>query len=222
MKKQEILKRYIMFIISLFFIGLGISLTKHAEIGISPISSVANVVSLRFTSLSFGNWLIISNIAFLIGQILILRGAFKPIQLLQIPLSFLFGYFTDFGMFISEFLPNDAYIAKLFLVVGGSAVLGFGISLSVIADVLLNSGEAFVKALADTLNKDFGVTKVVFDVCWVGFSILLSLLFFGGKLTGVREGTVISALLVGSFAKWFCRLLKKPLNKLFVAGRNSN
>lgn len=196
--------------------GIGVALTKHGELGVSPISSVANVLSIKFTFISFGTWLTITNCILLLGQILLLRKNFKPIQLLQIPLSFLFGYFTDFGLWLVSSIPNDKYIFKLLLVLSGIIVLGFGITLGVIADVILNSGEAFVKALADVIKKDFSNTKIVFDVLWVTLSIVLSLIFFDGKLVGTREGTILSAFLVGLTVKLFRPLLQKPLNKLLM------
>lgn len=214
MSKKEIIKRYILFILCLFFMGLGVALTKHGELGVSPISSVANVVSCKFTALSLGNWLIISNCVLVLGQVLLLRKNFRPFQLLQIPLSILFGYFTDFGMFVVKSIPNEIYIVQLALVISGIIVLGFGITLGVIADVILNSGEAFVKALADVTGKDFGNTKIIFDVCWVLLSVVLSLIFFEGKLVGTREGTLISALCVGLVVKFFTPRLKKPLTKI--------
>lgn len=45
MNKNELIKRYILFIISLFFSAIGVAFTKHGELGVSPISSVANVMS---------------------------------------------------------------------------------------------------------------------------------------------------------------------------------
>ena len=214
MTKKETFKRYILFVISLFFMGIGVALTKHGELGVSPISSVADVVSLRFTFLSFGTWLFISNCVLLAEQIVLLRKAFKPIQLLQIPLSFLFGYFTDLGMRMVSLIPNGPYQIKLLLVFVGIAVLAFGVALGVTADVVLNSGEAFVKALADVTKKDFGTVKVAFDVSWVLLSILLSLIFFGGEVRGTREGTLISAALVGFAVRLYRKLLGKPLNKI--------
>ncbi len=216
MSKREMLKRYLLFIIGLLFMGIGVAFTKRAELGVSPISSVANVVSIKFTCFSFGTWLTISNCVLLLGQFLILRKNFKLIQLLQIPLSFLFGYFTDFGLWIADKIPNDIYAVQLLLVLSGVAILGFGITLGVIADVILNSGEAFVKALADVTKKDFGNMKIAFDVTWVLLSIVLSLLFFEGKLYGTREGTVVSAILVGLTVKIFRKALQKPLNKLLT------
>lgn len=216
MKKRETIKRYLLFILCLFFMGIGVALTKHGELGVSPISSVANVVSLKFTFFSFGTWLTISNCVLLLGQILLLRRNFKPIQLLQIPLSFLFGYFTDFGLWLVSGIPNDIYAVRILLVIAGIAVLGFGIALGVIADVILNSGEAFVKAIADVTGKDFGNVKTVFDIAWVLLSVVLSLIFFDGKLLGTREGTIISALLVGVAVKLFRSVLQKPLDKILM------
>ena len=214
MSKKETIKRYILFILCLFFMGIGVALTKHGELGVSPISSVANVVSIKFTFLSFGTWFTISNCVLLLGQVLLLRKNFQPIQLLQIPLSFLFGYFTDFGLYLASFIPNDIYIVKLLLVISGIIILGFGITLGVIANVILNSGEAFVKALSDVIHKEFSNVKIAFDVSWVAFSIVLSLIFFGGELVGTREGTILSAVFTGVAVKLWLKLIKKPIERI--------
>ena len=214
MNKTEIAKRYVLFIISLFFSALGVAFTKHGELGVSPISSVANVMSCKFSFFSLGVWLIIWNCVLIIGQILILRKKFQPIQLLQIPLSFLFGWFTDLGMWIVSFIPAEHYPIRLLMVVIGIVILGFGISLSVIANVIMNSGEAFVKALSDKINISFGNVKIAFDVLCVIAAIVLSLIFFDFTLVGTREGTVLSALLTGLTVKLFVGKLKEPLDRI--------
>ena len=212
MSKTEIAKRYILFVISLFFAALGVAFTKHGELGVSPISSVANVLSCKFSSLSLGSWLIIWNCVLIIGQIIILRKKFQLIQLLQIPLSFLFGWFTDLGMWIVSFIPVNTYPVRVIRVVIGIVILGFGISLSVIANVIMNSGEAFVKAISDTFHRDFGNVKIAFDVLCVLIALVLSLIFFDFTIVGTREGTIISALLTGVVVKFFSSKLKDPLN----------
>ena len=216
MTKNETAKRYILFIISLFFSALGVAFTKHGELGVSPISSVANIMSYKFDSLSLGTWLIIWNCILIIGQIVILRKKFQKIQLLQIPISFLFGWFTDFGMWIVSSLPVNTYIIRLVMVVVGVIILGFGIALSVIANVIMNSGEAFVKAVSDTIHKEFGNVKIVFDVTCVIIALILSLAFFDFSIVGTREGTVISALLTGMVVKFFIRKLERPLNSVLT------
>ncbi|MGN0620785.1 MAG: YitT family protein [Porcipelethomonas sp.] len=213
---EEMIKRYILFIISLFISALGVAITKRGELGVSPISSVANVLSIKFTALSLGNWLIIWNCVLIVGQIIILKRKFQWIQLLQIPLSFLFGYFTDFGMWIVSYIKIESYPVRLIMIISGTIVLGFGISLSVIANVIMNSGEAFVKAVSDTISKDFGSVKIFFDISCVLLSIILSIVFFSFSIKGIREGTVIAAFCTGWTVKFFRKFLEKPLCNLIT------
>lgn len=217
MSKTETAKRYSLFIISLFFAALGVAFTKRGELGVSPISSVANGMNCKYPSLSMGNWLIIWNCVLILGQILILRKNFQLIQLLQVPLSFLFGWFTDFGMWLVSYLPVPCYPVRLVMVAVGIIVLGFGISLAVIANVIMNSGEAFVKAMADTIHKELGNVKIAFDIFCVVLALLLSLLFFDFTVVGVREGTILSALFTGVTVKFYTRRWKEPLEGILFS-----
>ncbi|MGN0666292.1 MAG: YitT family protein [Huintestinicola sp.] len=217
MNPIETAKRYTLFIISLFFSALGVAFTKHGELGVSPISSVANVLSCKFTALSLGTWVIIWNCVMILGQIILLRRDFKLIQLLQVPLSFVFGWFTDLGMLIVSDIPVNSYPIQLLMLVIGIVVLGFGISLSVIANVIMNSGEAFVKVLSDISHKEFGNVKIIFDISCVAAALIMSLAFFDLTVVGVREGTLISAVLTGSVVKFFNRKLKTPVEKIICS-----
>lgn len=214
MSKSEIAKRYILFILGLFFAAIGVAFTKHGELGVSPISSVANVFSCKFSFFSLGTWLIIWNCILIVGQIVVLRKNFQLIQLLQVPLSFLFGWFTDIGMWVVAEIPIPNYFVRMTMVLIGVIILGFGISLSVTANVILNSGEAFVKAISDTYRKEFGNVKIVFDVTCVVLAVVLSLILFDFTIVGAREGTIISALLTGLVVKIFLKIVKKPLESL--------
>lgn len=213
MHKKEVLKRYVLLVVGLFISAFGVAVTKHGELGVSPISSVANVLSCKFTVLSLGSWLIVWNCILIVGQILILRKDFKPIQLLQIPLSFLFGYFTDFGMWCVSFVPVPNYFVRLLSVLCGTVILAFGISLTVTANVIMNSGEAFVKAIADKSGRNFGNVKIGFDVGCVVLALVLSLLLFDGRILGTREGTVIAALCTGLVVKFFSKHITAPLER---------
>lgn len=63
MATGEILKRYILLVIGLFFSVIGVAVTKRGDLGVSPISSVANVIAERF---SFFPWVtgLLSGIAY--------------------------------------------------------------------------------------------------------------------------------------------------------------
>ncbi len=216
MGKKEFVKRYLLLIIGLFFVGVGIAFTKHGELGVSPISSVANVLSFKYRFFEIGTWLIVWNCVLIIGQILILGKDFKLYQLLQIPFSFLFGYFTNFGMWLVSFIPIGNYFSKLLMLMIGILIVAFGVTLSVIADVVMNSGEAIVKAISDKTGFEFGNVKVAFDIGCVTLSVILSLIFFDMKILYTREGTIISAVLTGFVVKFFMRLMKGRLTKILT------
>ena len=217
MSAKELTKRWALFVIGLFFSGIGVAITRRGTLGVSPISSVPNIVSIKWTFWSFGTWLMLGNILMLIAQIVILRKKFKIVNLLQIPLSFLFGWFTDFGVFMSQIIPGDIYFWRMFCVILGTATLGFGIAIQVVGDVILNSGEALVKAIADTIHKEFSNVKIVFDITCVTTSIIISFIFFG-KVVGAREGTIIAAICTGIAVQIFLPLIRKPLTKFIGAG----
>lgn len=216
MTKKELIRRYILLVIGLFLAALGVAFTKRGEMGVSPTSSVPNVLSYKYTFFTLGTWLIIWNCILIAGQVVVLRKNFQLIQLLQIPLSFLFGYFTDFNLWWVSLIPAHSYPARLLMVFLGIVILGLGVSLAVIADVIMNSGEAFVKAVSDSTHKEFGNVKVVFDLCCVGLAVVLSLLFFDFSIVGTREGTVLSAVFTGFVVKFFNRRLKEPLTGILV------
>lgn len=198
-------------IFGLFLSSLGVALLKKAALGVSPISSAANIVSIAVPDLSLGTWLIIWNCVLILGQLLILRRDFRAVELLQLPLSVLFGLFTDLSMSLLDFVEPGSYIECFVLVVLGTATMALGISLTVIADVIMNSGEALVKAVSDKTGKAFGSMKIAFDACCVALAVALSFILCG-EILEVREGTLVAALLTGVFVNLFGRL--------FASGKN--
>lgn len=203
--KTSLFKRLVLLIFGLFLSALGVALLKKAALGVSPISSAANIVSIAVPELSLGTWLIIWNCVLILGQFLILRRDFRPVELLQLPLSVLFGLFTDLSMSILDFAEPGSYIECFALVVLGTVTMALGISLTVMADVIMNSGEALVKAVSDKTGKAFGSVKIAFDACCVALAVALSFVLCG-EILEVREGTLVAALLTGVFVNLFGRL----------------
>ena len=99
------------------------------------------------------------------------------------------------------------------MVILGVIILSFGICLAVTADVIMNSGEAFVKAISDTIKKEFGIVKTFIDVTLVIIALILSVVFFNFKIIGVREGTLIVALCTGLVVKLFMNIFKNKIKR---------
>ena len=205
--------RYLYTIIGIFFVGLGIAIAKQGDLGISPVSSVANVISIQFPVLTIGTWVMLWNCVMLVIQILILRKDFKIIQLLQFPLSFLLGWFTDLNLLWVKHIPADYYVVQILFVICSSLVLATGIIFMLVSNTVMNVGDALVNVISLKLNKNYGTVKIVFDVTIVTLSVILSFLFFG-KLMGTREGTIITACLTGTNVKILSKFIKKPLTKI--------
>ena len=114
--------------------------------------------------------------------------------LLQIPISLCFGTFIDVSMNALSWLDPVAYMSRIGVLIVGCVILSVGIAFEVKADIAMMSGEYFVKAISRRLHKDFGYVKLGFDITLVVLACLLSIVFLSG-IQGVREGTVVAALL---------------------------
>ena len=202
---MEKLKRYLIFLVGLFVNSLGVSLITKANLGTSPISSIPYVLSLNFP-FTLGNFTIFFSIFLIVLQLIILRKNFKLEHILQIPVSIIFGYFIDLTMILFSWVNPEAYIMKIVYLLIGCLILGVGVYMEVLADVVMLPGESFVRAIVLTWKTNFGTTKICFDVSMSVIAAVLSFVF-AGRLAGVREGTVIAALLVGFIA----RLIGKKL-----------
>lgn len=202
---MEKAKRYLVFLVGLFISSLGVSLITKADLGTSPISAIPYVLSLNFP-LTLGQFTIAFSLLLILLQLLILRKNFKLEHLLQIPISVAFGYFIDMTMGLLTFVNPQAYPVKVADLLIGCVVLAFGVYLEVLGDVAMLPGESFVRSIVMTWKTDFGTTKVCFDVSMTVIAVVLSFLL-AGHLAGVREGTLIAALLVGFIARLFGRVL---------------
>lgn len=196
--------------LGLICIALGISLAKLAMMGTAPISSIPAVLTEiceRFgVPVTMGMWTFASNLCFFLLEVALLRSKFKAIQLLQIPLFFVLSVFVDIwlGVF-GQFAPHSYQLQLAWLLVS-ILTLGFGIRVQLGSDLLMSPGDAAVQVLAYVTKRRFSKCKVAWDVSLMSLSALTSLFVLGG-LYQVREGTIISALLVGPAVRlWDCVL----------------
>lgn len=200
MSIYETIKRYLIFILGLFLMAIGVSLSTRSNLGTSPISCVPYVLSLGLP-MTIGQFTFIMNIALIIFQICLLRKQYKWIQLLQVVVAIIFAYFTDFTMGLFSWINVTTYPAQLGLFVLSCLVLALGVSFEVTANVVMMAGEGMVSAISIVTKKEFGKIKVAFDVTLVICGFLLSLILFH-RLNGIREGTIIAALLVGTVVRF--------------------
>ena len=186
--------------------AFGIAMITQADMGTSPISSTAYVLSLEYP-LSLGAFTFILNSTFILIQILILRRDFPPIQLLQIIVNIIFSIGIDGAMSLVSRISPNTLLTQWLMLLAGSAVLGFGIALEVAPRVLMVPGEGVVQAVTVKYKRNFGRMKILFDSLLVVLALILSFYFFG-EIKGLGIGTVVSAVLVGRFVSLYKYHLK--------------
>lgn len=199
------LPRYLWFLAGVLINSFGVALITRAALGTSPISSLPYVLSFRFP-VTLGQFTFAMNLFFILGQVLLLRRDFQPIQLLQVAVNAVFSAFIDVSMDLLSWLEISSLPMAVLVLVLGCAVLAFGISVEVAPRVLMVPGEGIVQAIAAVTGWRFGNVKVGFDAALVSTALVLSLLFFH-RLQGLGAGTILSALAVGRFVNLYNRRL---------------
>ncbi len=202
MKKERFSVRILLLVLGIFIVSHGVALSIRSDLGTSPISSIPYVLNIIIPNLTVGTYAIIINSMMVLAQIVILKRKTGYEQLMQLPLTLLFGLFIDVNLYLTSSLVLDNYLWQLATVVLSCFVMAFGIFLELKADVGLLPAEGFTLVISKTYNTNFGKTKVSLDSSFVIVSIVLGLTF-SGRLEGVREGTVMAALFVGTIANLF-------------------
>ena len=137
-------------------------------------------------------------------QAALLGKDFQKVQLLQLPATLLFSLCIDGWLWMMSAWPTSPYGVQLLYLLAGCTFLGLGISLEVIPNVLILPGEGLVRVIAALTGWRFGRVKTGFDLSIVISAIVVSVAATG-KILGIREGTVVAALIVGSIAHFFIR-----------------
>ena len=221
--KEEWARRYAAFVVILFVIAFGTSLSIRANLGSSPISAPPYVLSLvPGVGLTMGQLTILMHVFFIAAQVALLRRDFERRQWLQIAVSFLFGFYTDLTMWLTGFIqvPESLPAAvglplRLAELLLGGAVLAFGIAMEVRCDSLMLAGEGFPLAIAKFTGRDFGKVKICTDTLLVCIGAAFMLINFGRwDWAMVGPGTLISMFYVGMMVRviaphiaWLDRLL---------------
>jgi len=201
------LKHVCLLVLGLLIMSASVALAKIATLGTSPISSVPNVLSM-LVPLTIGQTTILFMILIILLEWVVLRKDFGWMNLIQLLPSILFGAMIDWFVNQFSFLQPSVYWEQMGLTLISVVLLATGVFFEVNSRTLMMAGEGIAAALAFRFKKPFGTIKVRVDISMVIAAVILSLVFAHG-LIGVREGTVISALLTGRIVDWFEEHLTK-------------
>ena len=205
LKEENYPVRILVYILGLFIMTLGISMSVKSDLGVSPVSSIPYSITC-ITGLEMGKATILFHIALVILQIILLGKSFKIKNLLQVIVGIVFGYFTTFSNYLFSFLPTPRNIfIRLILMLGSAVFIAVGIFFYLPADIVPLAGEGAMQAVSIKTHILFNKVKIGFDVSMVTISLISCLLTLR-RLGSVGVGTIIAAVLVGTVLGFVTRL----------------
>lgn len=212
-EKNNIVFRYILFLVGLFIASLGVAFSTKSGLGTSPVASVPYSVSLISSLLSFGGWLNLWSVIQISIQIILLRSKCNPVEIvIQTILAFAYGYLTNFSCELIKGLEVNSYGMQLMYLAVSCFVLAFGLWIQFKGGVAMLPGEAMNRAISQVTGKKYENIKIFFDILYIVIAVGICLIFIG-SLEGVREGSIIAAVVIGNIIKIYNYIFNKITGK---------
>lgn len=96
----------------------------------------------------------------------------------------------------------NTYPMQFLFMLLGCVILALGIWIQFKGAVAMLPGEAMNRAISKVTGKRYENIKIFFDILYIAVSAVICMIFLG-KLQGVREGSIIAAILVGTIIKGY-------------------
>lgn len=195
---QTLARRGAVYLVGVAILALGVSFSRRAGLGLSMLVAWPAVLADIDPSeaRNMGWWVGAVFVLFVVLEVLILRREFKPLQFLQVPISLMYGSLVNLWNTATSAIPVPNYLAQLILTFLSVVTMAVGISIYLAADVVPLSSEGLVLAITQTTKKPFPRVKQAFDLSLIALALITSVAFLH-EVRYVREGTVVSALLLG-------------------------
>lgn len=198
-----IIYRGIFYIVGLFILSFGATLTIKANLGAGPWDAL-NVGLSHIVGFTIGSWIIFIGILLIFLNALLARK--KP-DFLSLFTVFILGFFVDFWMaqLVNHFHPVF-FQKQLVLLFIGLFIVGLGISLYLQANFPLNPIDHFMVTLQERFGLNIMTAKLIGEVLALVFALLVK--------GPIGIGTVIIAFGIGPAIQFFHPLCNGIKNKL--------
>lgn len=203
-KSINLILRWLLLAAGMFAAASGISIITLSGLGTTPISTVPLAFS-TLTGATFGTMTFVVSVVFVLLQWPLLGKYFHYSAFLQIPVTVFFSAFIDIAMALFAPMIPEAYAARVATTLIGNATLALGIVMQLHSRTIVQPGEGLVVALSVRFKRPFGTMKMANDATLACLAAVIGLAFTGAVI-GIREGTLVSAFLVGFFTKEILKL----------------
>lgn len=211
MNYKRLTKQLILYLIGFFILALGVTVSVKGNLGVSSVNAIPYAMSLVL-GIKMGNCTTIFFCFLVLLQALILRRKFSFAALLQVPASFVFGWFVNIAQaMLAPLQTPENYFLRLLFVLVSIVLIAAGIFLYLTADLLSLPAEGLSLAICQVTGAGLPKVKRLVDCSFVITAALITIIFLG-RLDAVREGTILAALTISTVLGIFLRRFSAPLN----------
>lgn len=195
------LRRLTLYVSGLFFLSLGVSFSIQADLGVSPVSSLPYAFALT-SGFSVGIMTIAANVLFILIQIVLSKRIDLKDSIVQLIISFMFGFFMDMTLFIVRLFPTPEAIAiKLLFLIVSLFVVAIGLLGYFSAKFPLMPYDALTYVISGKFKLKFSKAKISSDLINVCIAGLVCIIFIQ-SLGAVGIGTIVAAYFIGKILGW--------------------
>ncbi|WP_283750056.1 YczE/YyaS/YitT family protein [Bacillus cereus] len=195
------LKRIILYVLGLFFMSIGISMSIQAGFGVSPVSSLAYASTLTI-GLSVGVTMALANVLYIIIQVILSKRMELNEFVSQFIISFLFGVFMDATLFLVQLFPApETLLARSVYLIVSLFVIAVGLMGYTTAKLPLMPYDALTYAISEKFNLKFGKAKILSDLINICVAGAICIVFIQ-SLGSIGIGTLIAAYFIGKILGW--------------------
>ncbi len=214
MKLNLLIKRIAVYILGLLFLAFGVAFSVNSNLGVSPVNSLPYVVSV-IAGVEMGACVVAVFSFYIFLQFILLRKDFEWNQVAQLVFSTIFGSFVDLAKWVVGDFTIPTYAGKLVMLAISIVLVAIGVCLYMDVKLMNMPMEGLTAAVKTKIfpKKPFPEVKVMMDCLVVGIGIVLCFMRLG-HLDGIREGTVLCALLVGKIMKPLQKVIEPMVQKI--------
>ncbi|EMI9087743.1 MULTISPECIES: YczE/YyaS/YitT family protein [Bacillus] len=195
------LRRILMYVLGLFFMSIGISMSIQAGFGVSPVSSLAYASTLTI-GLSVGVTMALANVLYIIIQVILSKRMEFNEFISQFIISFLFGFFMDATLFLVQLFPTpETIFARSVYLIVSLFVIAVGLMGYTTAKLPLMPYDALTYAISEKFNLKFGKAKILSDLINICVAGTICIVFIQ-SLGSIGIGTLIAAYCIGKILGW--------------------
>ncbi|MEK4601261.1 DUF6198 family protein [Bacillus sp. FSL L8-0099] len=206
------LKRIFLYVLGLFFMSIGISMSIQAGFGVSPVSSLAYASTLTI-GLSIGVTMALANVLYIIIQVILSKRMELNEFVSQFIISFLFGFFMDATLFLVQLFPApETLLARSVYLIVSLFVIAVGLMGYTTAKLPLMPYDALTYAISEKFNLKFGKAKILSDLINICVAGALCIIFIQ-SLGSIGIGTLIATYFIGKILGWMIPYYQPPLQQ---------